>query len=409
MLRRTAFEILQQWENGHSYADSMIDRAGREKSLSPQDRALLQAMVLGVLRHTSALDFWIGQLRDRKLDFATRTLLRLGLCQLFILNLPEHAAVNETVATARKAVRGVVNACLRGAQRQKEDLTAALAAQPLHVRYSHPQWLVDRWVADFGEGAAIKLMEWNQQPALVFARANGLCDDAAATVEKYDRATPVDGATGFYQIAGRIPRAWIEGGIAYFQDPATRHSIDLLDPQPGETVLDACAAPGGKACMAAAAMENSGRLLCTDSNEKRLPRLAENLGNLGVTIAEASVHDWTNPAPKAMVGSCDAVLVDVPCSNTGVLRRRVDARWRLRPSIFDDIAVVQRRILENAAAAVAAGGRLVYSTCSVDRQENAALVEAFAEECGWLKESEVVITPQNDGSDGAYAARLVRK
>lgn len=410
MLRRLALDILMQWEDGHSYADSLIDRAAREKRLSPKDRALLQAIVFGVLRNVSLLDFYIGELRDRKLDFKTRLLLRIGLCQLFILGLSEHAAVNETVKIAQKSTRGLVNACLRWAQRRKDELLAAAEEQPAHVRLSHPEWLVDRWAAAFGAENAEALMQWNQKPASTYARVNPLKEGAAAVFEASEVATAVDGAPGFYQVKGRIPPQWIEESLAYFQDPATRHAVDLLAPQRGETILDACAAPGGKACLIAAEMANNGKLLCTDSNELRLPRLQENLQNLGVTIAKMQEHDWREPAPQSLQGNMDGILLDVPCSNTGVLRRRVDARWRLTPQSISNVREIQLAILENAVPALAPGGRIVYSTCSIDAEENRVVIDAFlAAHPDFEMTAESVILPHEHGFDGAYAARLQRK
>jgi 16S rRNA (cytosine967-C5)-methyltransferase len=147
------------------------------------------------------------------------------------------------------------------------------------------------------------------------------------------RANPVDGAAGFYQLDGHIPGALLASGSIYIQDPATRHAVELLDPQPGERILDACAAPGGKAFLIAAALGSAETLVCTDSNEKRLPRLQENLERLHAGKAAVSVHDWTKPAPDEWHGAFDAILLDVPCSNTGVIRRRVDVRWRCRRRI----------------------------------------------------------------------------
>ena len=193
-----------------------------------------------------------------------------------------------------------------------------------------------------------------------------------------------------------------------------RLSISLLDPsvspdKASTPPLDACAAPGGKAIHMAGLMENSGRLVCCDSNEKRLPRLRENLERCGVSNAEVHQHDWSKPAPDEWLGFFDAILLDVPCSNTGVLRRRVDARWRLQKADLLDLVKLQREILEVAATCVKPGGRLVYSTCSIDPEENLEQVQRFAEDDPDFSLGETKqILPFVDDTDGAFTAMLIR-
>jgi 16S rRNA (cytosine967-C5)-methyltransferase len=183
--------------------------------------------------------------------------------------------------------------------------------------------------------------------------------------------------------------------------------VELLAPVRGESVLDACAAPGGKAFLIAAAMGGAQSLTCTDSNEKRLPRLRENLSRLHAGEAKVAVHDWLKPASAEWHRAFDAILLDVPCSNTGVIRRRVDVRWRLQPDEIEKITRTQRRILENALPCLKPGGRLVYSTCSIEAEENSGIIESFLRdhpECALLATRESL--PFRDGADGAYAALL---
>jgi 16S rRNA (cytosine967-C5)-methyltransferase len=214
---------------------------------------------------------------------------------------------------------------------------------------------------------------------------------------------------GFIRIQGPIPGELLAKGAIYIQDTATRHAVELLDPKPGEQVLDACAAPGGKAFLIAAALGGGSTLTCTDSNEKRLPRLRDNLQRLHCKDAAIEVHDWATPAPEKWHGAFDAILLDVPCSNTGVFRRRVDVRWRLRPIDIKELRDLQRKIIENALPCLKPGGRLVYSTCSVEEDENQDLVAAVLE-----AHPELVLDgtrqalPQREGTDGAFAA-LLRK
>ncbi|HSP44163.1 MAG TPA: RsmB/NOP family class I SAM-dependent RNA methyltransferase, partial [Luteolibacter sp.] len=270
--------------------------------------------------------------------------------------------------------------------------------------HSHPDWLFNRWKKHFGKNETVALMDWNNRPAETFLRVNPL-----ANWQGDIPGEPVAGAPGFFRNEGPPPSELLAAGAVYVQDPATRHAVELLDPLPGEHVLDACAAPGGKAFLIAAAMGDADTLTCTDSNEKRLPRLRDNLQRLHAGAATIVAHDWTQPAPAKWHGAFDAILLDVPCSNTGVIRRRVDVRWRLQPQDIGQIAVTQRRILENALPCLKPGGRIVYSTCSIEPGENEELVDAFIRdhpECTLA--GTLTSLPFRDGADGAFAARIVR-
>ena len=340
-VRRAAVSSLRAWSKGHIYMDSLIERHAAKNGLSRQDRALLQSIVSAVLRNRRMLDFWIGKLRKGKLDHDIRDILRVGLAQLLILGIADHAAVNETVNCGKISTRGLINAVLRQAIERRERLLEQAAELPMPERLSHPDWLWKRWKTAFGQKNTIKLLEWNNQPSSTFARVNPLRENALETISESDKTTPVEGHDGFFKIDGAPSGTWLKDGLIYIQDPATTGSVELLAPQPGECILDACAAPGGKAALIAAAMKNQGELICTDSNEKRLPRLEENLENLGVTIAEVATHDWTQPAPEAWHGKFDSILLDVPCSNTGVMRRRLDARWRITPEDITKVTEIQ--------------------------------------------------------------------
>ncbi len=400
-VRQAAVSALRAWAKGHDYAESLVERHAQRRMLSSADRALLQAILFGVLRHRRVLDHWIGKLRHGKLDADTRDILRVGLCQILILNIPDHAAVNETVEAGKTSVRPLINAVLRKAISSRKRLMEELDDMPPAVLHSHPDWLYNRFRKSFGKETAIAIMEWDNQPAETFFRLNPL----AAAPEEIP-GEPLDHAPGYFELTGKLPTQLLAEGKLYIQDPATRHSVELLNPQPGEKILDACAAPGGKAFLIAAALGGGAGLTCTDSNEKRLPRLEENLSRLHIQADEISVHDWRKPAPERFHGAFDAILLDVPCSNTGVIRRRVDVRWRLHPSDIDDLAVIQTEILNNALPCLKPGGRIVYSTCSIEDAENTDLVKAFAVTHGLKLGKSVRILPTEQGTDGAFAAVL---
>jgi len=400
-VRQAAVSALRAWAKGHDYAESLVERHAQRRMLSSADRALLQAILFGVLRHRRVLDHWIGKLRHGKLDADTRDILRVGLCQILILNIPDHAAVNETVEAGKTSVRPLINAVLRKAISSRKRLMEELDDMPPAVLHSHPDWLYNRFRKSFGKETAIAIMEWDNQPAETFFRLNPL----AAAPEEIP-GEPLDHAPGYFELTGKLPTQLLTEGKLYIQDPATRHSVELLNPQPGEKILDACAAPGGKAFLIAAALGGGAGLTCTDSNEKRLPRLEENLSRLHIQADEISVHDWRKPAPERFHGAFDAILLDVPCSNTGVIRRRVDVRWRLQPSDIDDLAVIQTEILNNALPCLKPGGRIVYSTCSIEDAENTDLVKAFAVTHGLKLGKTIRILPTEHSTDGAFAAVL---
>lgn len=404
-VRQAAVSALRAWAKGHDYAETLVERHAHRRMLSSADRALLQAILFGVMRNRRLLDHWIGKLREGKLDPETRDVLRVGLCQILLLGLPDHAAVNETVEAGKASVRGLVNAVLRRAILSRKRLMEEVSDLPPPVAHSHPDWLFNRWKSAFGKRGALELMEWNNQPADTYFRINPLVASPDELPGK-----PLDEAPGFYQLQGPLPGALLASGAVYIQDPATRHCVELLAPVAGERVLDACAAPGGKAFLIAAAQGSADNLVCTDSNEKRLPRLQENLLRLHAGKAVVAAHDWTKAAPAEWAGRFDAILLDVPCSNTGVIRRRVDVRWRLQAPDITRIAVTQRRILENALPCLKPGGRLVYSTCSIEAEENRGQIDAFLADHPELELHSIrEALPFRDHTDGAFAARIQRR
>ena len=404
-VRRAAVSALRAWAKGHHYAEALIERQARRNRLSGADRALLQSIIFAVLRNRSLLDHWIGMLRKGKLDHETRDILRVGICQLLLLGLPDHAAVNETVACARSPVRGLINAVLRRAVAARKTLFSEREKMPAPLKYSHPEWLCKRWKKQFGQEETEALLAWNNEPAQVYLRPNPLSPHSFDT----DACSSLThtAAVGFFAHVGSLPSAWIEEGLVSIQDPSTRHAVELLDPMPGETILDACAAPGGKAALIASRMRNEGVLHCTDRNEKRLPRLSGNLQRQHVHIARVSTFDWTTPAPEDWQKSFDGILLDVPCSNTGVLRRRVDARWRLRAGQLSALQQLQSRIIEHALPCLKPGGRLVYSTCSLEVEENEAQISSVLRTYpGLTLEDSSQSLPFRDGFDGSFAALL---
>ncbi len=403
--RRCALDALTDWEDTSRYAADLLDELARKYRLSTQDRGLAQDLLYGVVRNLYLLDELIERFRRGAIKAQTQNLLRLGLYQLFRTGIAEHAAVNETVALARPHERSLVNAILRNAQRQKAELLSEIESWPLEDRTSHPAFLIERWTRQYGAEATESLCFWNNEAPHVYARLNPLARDREA-LDRVEAATRPSSLgeewPGFFQIAGAPDSTWIQQGLIYVQDPSTSLACRLLDPRPGETVLDACAAPGGKTGLLAALMENQGRIVATDASESRLGPLRENLDRLGVTNTEVQRIDWSAPEAGRDLPAFDAILLDAPCSNSGVMRRRIDVRWRLNERDFERQAQQQLTLLRNLTRVLKPGGRLVYSTCSLDSAENEGVVAASGLPLGETRLS----LPWRDGHDGAYAALL---
>lgn len=409
-IRRLSVEVLEAWQKTPRYASDLLEDKTRQATLSGPNTAFLHDIVLTTLRNLSLLDHWIGHLtNNRHLDHRTRWVLRVGLCQLLLLGVPSHAAVNETVAAAGRA-SGLVNAVLRRAGREMEGLLAQRDKLPLAVAWSQPEFLIRRWIKTMGKEKTAALCQWNQQPAETYIRLNRLHEDAEDRLAAVPGLAPHATEEDFF-LVNPVPRDALKAGFCYAQDPSTSIAPKMLAPRPGETVLDACAAPGGKTAMLAQMMCGEGTLVACDSSPTRLNRLRENLTRLRAHRVQVMQHDFLSQDPPPFGNLLfDRILLDVPCSNTGVMRRRVDVRWRLTEPEFAELAKTQRGIIEAALRLLKPGGSLVYSTCSIDPEENQQLVKAVLAAHPELEllESRLLFPPK-DQMDGAYAARLVKK
>ena len=409
--RGVALNALQRWRKGNDRGDAIIARSFVEIALSAADRAFALELFYGVLRNLTLLDFWIAQLRRAHIDVDVRDILRLGLYQLFRLEIPEHAAVNETVGLAAARGRKVVNAVLRAAVRRRNELRSLAAAQPLAVRESHPQFLIARWQENFGPRTAEALCCWNNQPPSIYGRVNRIRIGREQFLELYPDARLLPRNKQFVAFDS-FPNAAVDHGHCYVQDPSTAIACHLLDPQPGEKLLDACAAPGGKTAYLAELMQNRGLIVACDRAPERLALLDENMKRMGAAIVQRFPIDWTrDPAPEKITATApfDRVLVDAPCTNTGVMRRRVDVRWRLTRADFKRMQRRQIEIVRAVLQLLKPSGVLVYSTCSLEPEENEGVVHTLLDEMSILRaESEQRSLPFRDGFDGAFAVKLLK-
>ena len=394
-----------RWEEGTEFADAILHRALEKGDFSTLDRALFMELFYGVIRFQRSLDFLIGKLREEEPDVRTQQALRLGIYQLLQTRIPQHAAVNETVNTAGRS-RALVNAVLRRYLREEKELRKSLDGAPVGVRLSHPEVLVTRWTRQFGESDTARLCEWNNRPADILVRVNEL-KVSAGELMRAGGAEPVETHPLMLKME-RLPIPWIVSGLCYVQDPSTLMACEMLAPQPGERVLDACAAPGGKTSYLAQLMKNEGQIVACDVSAERLARMRENLDRLSVSNVEVKKADWLQ-APPQEEENFDRILLDAPCSNTGVIRRRVDVRWRLRGDDFTRMPGVQMELIKNLAGLLKPGGALVYSTCSMEPEENDEVVRRVALEAPGLQFRKAQRTlPFRDNVDGAFAALFTR-
>jgi len=419
--RQIAGHILRRFDEQQDYLENLLEQELAQITLAPADRGLVHELTFGVVRWQATLDWLIAQkTKGRTQKSILQILLRLGLYQMFWLDrIPDHAAVHESVELAKRLglghQSGFVNAILRGYLRERDATEAKL--RELKVRqpalgYSHPEWLVERWHNRWGEERLRPLLEWNNIPPVIYARLNTL------------KATPEELAAQWEKESVRFtPKRWdwieedlvfelkshpalvslpsFQQGFFYIQDPSTLLAVRQLDPQPGESVLDLCAAPGGKTTLMAQRMRNTGQIVAHDISPERLRLVEQNCTRLGVTCVE------TVQAPAAKL--FERILLDVPCSNTGVMRRRVDIRWRLRPEEIRRLSQMQLDLLQHAALHLKPGGKLVYSTCSLESEENGELIKEFlAREPAFQLVAERMLLPFVDSVDGAFVATLAR-
>jgi 16S rRNA (cytosine967-C5)-methyltransferase len=442
--RRAAYEILQRIEGEHCHADTLIDRELSVGELRGPDRGLLTELVFGVLRRRETLDYIINQFSIQKtarLERAVLVLLRLGLYQSFFLDrIPVSAAVNETVNLAKAfapRASGFINAVLRQADRERNSISwpdkTGKAVEYLSVYYSQPKWLVEDWIRQMGADEAEALAEsMSEVPPLTF-RTNTLRTTREKLLDRLGEESvrpeickfSPDGINVLSHLNPASLPSFREG-LFTVQDESSQLASILLAPKPGDSVLDACAAPGGKSTHMAQLMGNRGSVLACDAHSRKLRLIADTAQRLGISIIETCTLDAAG-SPDALAAKVfDRVLVDAPCSGLGVLRRNPEGKWRKTGADVLRLASLQKTILGNLADRLKSGAVLLYSTCSTSIEENEEVIDDFL-----TARSDFVIEdlrglfpdllplftdrgffrswPHRHGMDGFFAARLRRK
>ncbi|MBI5167330.1 MAG: 16S rRNA (cytosine(967)-C(5))-methyltransferase RsmB [candidate division NC10 bacterium] len=429
-------------EEKGSYASLLLDVRLKRSPLPLPEKRLSTELVYGVLRHRGRIDWFLEKVSHRPLEamgVGLRNLLRLGIYQLcFLEKIPAYAAVNEAVTLAARfggeSAASFTNAVLREICRQRDAISYPdPRADPvgfIAAFHSHPRWLVERWVHRFGQEEATALAAANNQEAPVVVRANPLKCKAhelqkvlQAQVESLEESPLVPetfclrGASSIWELD-----AFHQGWFAVMDEAAVL-VVHLLDPQPGELILDACAGAGGKAALAAMLTQDRANILALDVNERALARLRENCLRLGVQGVKALFLD-ARQAGKRLSEKVNRILVDAPCTGLGTLRRHPEIKWRLEPNSLKRLPELQLELLEGVLPCLRLGGVLVYSTCSTEPEENEEVIARLLQNHpeleledptpylplareGLVRGGEFLQTyPQRQGIDGFFAARL---
>ncbi len=412
--RAVAADIVACWLSTGAFPNRML-------AALTCHRAFIMEMVYGIVRQRRLLDWVIARFTRRMPPPEARAFLYVGLYQLLLMeNVAHYAAVHTTVQavkdTGARRQADFINALLRRTAEAKTALQAELKRQPPGIRCSHPDELLARWTRRFGALQAEELCVWNNTRPDIAIHLNEL----RITPREFKRILADAGWGGRLRAGAAGAMILQQGlrvedvpgyqeGLFWVIDPVITGIVALLDPQPGETVLDACAAPGGKTALIAERMRGCGRLVAMDLHTDRLDILRANMQRLGFE-RQVLVTQGDASRPSAELGLFDRILLDVPCSNTGVIRRKPDVRWRFSATRLRKLELCQRAILEQSAALLKPGGCMVYSTCSLESEENESLVRSWIRDFpDFCMRRELFSFPPDSAMDGAYAVLLVRK
>jgi len=442
--RTLAVNILNRVDEAQAFAEPLLDtELSAGHPASDADRGLLTFLVYGTLRMRGFLDFLIDSFyrgNPDTLQTGIRNILRVALYQIrFAEKIPAYAAVDDAVETAKQLFPGrekLVNAILRNALRGMAGVKIPSfdtePARHISVAYSHPRWLVERWISSFGIQETLELCKADNEIPPITLRVNRFKATREDMLQRlarsgYDAKPTAYSPEGI--ILAKVPASLREmpevtSGFLYVQDEASQLVSRLLAPHRGQRLLDLCAGTGGKTTHLAALMEDQGEIVAADNQPAKLRSLESTLERWGMASVKTAVVDAAAAADMTMLGTFDRILVDVPCSGLGTLRRNPEIRWHLTEQKLREFPALQKRILANAAARVKRGGFVLYSTCSVMPEENDGVVEPFLEtnsEFALFRQSTTVPAevldpkgflrtfPHRHGTDGFFGALLIRR
>ncbi|HSE89086.1 MAG TPA: 16S rRNA (cytosine(967)-C(5))-methyltransferase RsmB [Candidatus Binatia bacterium] len=441
-VRQLASEILLKVDARKAYADILLDHSLKDPVVSARDRALLTELVYGTLRWRGKIDARLNLHFRRSLadtDPFVRNLLRVAFYQLLFLDkIPDYAAVNEAVQLAKahggNKVAGFVNAVLRNFLREKDSIAEPQPTNDWQValanEYSHPGWLINKWLDYFGREETEALMRANNEIAPLVLRVNSCKSSREALLALLLKSGVSAVATRWSPVGiwvkSRSPVDRLPGfqeGLFQVQGEASQLVSYLLSPQKGERILDACAAPGGKTTHVAELMADTGEVIALDKSEKGIDKIRENAARLGLTSPRAAKADIRHPLPAEFRSSYDRILVDAPCSALGTLRSHPEIKWHRNESDIKRLAHLQKHIIDQVVHYLKPGGVLVYSTCTLTKDENENVVEDFLEDhkefvledaavylsgraSFLVRGSYYMALPHRHNTDGFFAARM---
>ena len=389
--REAALGSLLRCESQKRYSNLELDSAIKKYGFTGAEKNLYTRLVYGVIERKISLDHAISVYSDiplERLDADTAMILRVALYQYYFLDrIPESALVNEAVDSAKrrkKSAGGFVNAVLRSAVRSGKNipLPAEIDENYLSVRYSIPEWMINMWCDQYGGNVLQTILEGTDRVPYTTLTVNTLkisAEELADTLISKDCGAETDNGSDTTVLIkngfGKAVMSAVENGLCFVQDASSQAAVRALAPKPGDTVIDTCACPGGKSFCSAIFMQNSGTVLSRDLHENKLSLIQKGAGRLGLDIIKISRADAAIPDPD-LTASADRVICDVPCSGLGVIAKKPDIRHKT-PEEISGLPDVQRRILEASSTYIKLGGRLLYSTCTLNKAENEAIVEGF--------------------------------
>lgn len=422
--REAALYALGRCRRFDAWSQQTLSKATERFSLDHRDAALSARLCLSVLQNAALCDYVIGcysSIPVNRLEPQVLDILRLGVCQiLFLDKIPVSAAVDEAVKQAKQTApraSGLVNAVLRRVAEHR-DIPLSIpnpgTAEELSIRYSHPLWLCEKLKAEYGYDHTRAYMETNNQEPGLTLSVNLCRSDAVSLSEKLRSEGYAAEVSGLSPVSVELPGGGsvvslpgFSTGEFFIQDTAAAMAVLCAAPKRGMRVLDACAAPGGKSFLCASLMKDDGEILSCDLHPKKLARVEEGAERLGFRSIRTAPMDAARPY-ESLKDGFDLVLADVPCSGLGVIRKKPEIRYK-NPEDLTNLPAVQGRILEGLSSCVRPGGTLLYSTCTILREENESVTEAFLREHpAFQRAEERTIWPQENHTDGFYYCRMIR-
>ncbi|MEB3101238.1 16S rRNA (cytosine(967)-C(5))-methyltransferase RsmB [Ferviditalea candida] len=445
--REVALEILTRVAEDQAYSNLLLNQTLERYKLERLDASLVTEIVYGTIQRNNTIDHFLQRFVNKgleKLQPWVSSLLRLSFYQLYYLDrIPPHAVVHEAVEIAKKkghrGISGLVNGVLRNVLRSREELTIPDNLPPVKriaLQHSHPEWMVSKWIKQYGERTAEQICASNNEPPKSSIRVNTLKLERTALLERL-RNQGLQAEASEIAASGIVARsggnlALAEGyaaGEFSIQDESSMLVSEITDPQPGMQVLDCCAAPGGKTTHLAEKMHDMGTIWANDVHEHKKKLIEAQAGRLGLNCIRTQVTDAAHLSERFAEGSFDRILLDAPCSGLGVIRRKPDVKWSKSEREIAGITDIQFSILSDIRNLLKPGGVLVYSTCTLMREENEGMIARFLEqfpefepdpeleamlpepvrEKAMLSAGMVRILPHHFHSDGFFIARLKRK